>query len=75
MIKILCFCIECGLSDLDCADEQTLNFTMCSCVLTDICVADNPCTNGVCELVSSPDQYTCNCTGTNYMGTLCSSNQ
>ncbi len=62
--------LACGLTD--CADGYTLNSAMCSCELTDICVADNPCTNnGVCELVSSPDNYTCNCTGTNYMGTNC----
>ena len=61
--------LECSIS---CLDGHTLNPTVCSCVLTDICVADNPCTNGVCELVSSPDQYTCDCTGTNYMGTNCS---
>ncbi len=73
---MLCLCIECGLSDLDCADGYTLNSTLCSCKLSNICVADNPCTNnGACELVSSPDQYTCDCTGTNYMGTLCSGNQ
>ena len=61
--------LACGLN---CADGYTLNSTLCSCVLTDICVADNPCTNGACELISSPDRYTCNCTGTNYMGTNCS---
>ena len=64
--------LECSIS---CLDGYTLNSTLCSCTLTDICVADNPCTNGVCELVSSPDQYTCNCTGTNYMGTNCSGTQ
>ena len=63
--------LECSIS---CLDGHTVNSTVCSCVLTDICVADNPCINGVCELVSSPDQYTCNCTGTNYMGTNCSGN-
>ena len=63
--------LACGLTD--CSDGYVFNSTLCSCVLTDICrVADNPCTNGVCELVNSPDNYTCNCTGTNYMGTNCS---
>ena len=72
VIKMLCLCIVCGLSDSSCSDGHSLNSNLCSCVLTDICVADNPCTNGVCELISSPHQYTCNCTGTNYMGTNCS---
>ena len=56
----------------DCADGYVFNSTLCSCVLTDICVAYNPCTNGVCELVNSTDNYTCNCTGTIYTGTNCS---
>ena len=72
VIKMFCLCIECGLSDSSCSDGHSLNSNLCSCVLTDICVADNPCTNGVCELISSPDHYICNCTGTNYMGTNCS---
>ena len=74
---ILSFCIitvfsplACGLTD--CSDGYVFNSTLCSCVLTDICVADNPCSNGVCELVNSTDNYTCNCTGTDYTGTTCS---
>ena len=55
-----------------CENGYTYNKDCSSCVVSDICVADNPCINGVCELISSPDQYTCNCTGTNYMGTNCS---
>ena len=56
---MLCLCTE---YNEDCS----------SCEVADICVADNPCTSGVCELVFSPNQYACNCTGTNYMGTNCS---
>ena len=61
--------LACGLTD--CGDGYVFNSTLCSCVLVNICQADNPCTNGVCELIS-PDQYTCDCTGTNYIGTNCS---
>ena len=65
------FHAACGLSS--CGDGYFFNSTFCNCDLTDICLADNPCGNGgVCTLVSSPDQYTCNCTATYYMGTNCS---
>ena len=60
----------CGLSSCD--DGYLFNSTGCICLLTDICLADNPCANGVCMLGSSPDQYTCDCTGTNYTGPNCS---
>ena len=61
----------CGLSS--CNTGYTLNITLCSCVLTDVCLAYKPyCNSGECMLGSSPDQYTCNCAGTNYMGTNCS---
>ena len=43
-----------------------------ACQVDNICLADNPCDNGECMLGSSPNEYTCNCTGTNYMGTNCS---
>ena len=58
----------CGLT---CSSGYTLDSISCTCDLSDICLADNPCANGVCTLVSAPDQYTCDCTGTNYMGTNC----
>ena len=36
------------------------------------CLQDQPCQNGgVCIIGSSPDQYTCNCTGTGYQGVNC----
>ena len=64
------FHAACGLSS--CGDGYFFNSTFCICDLTDICLADNPCVNGVCMLVSPPNQYTCDCTGTDYMGTNCS---
>ena len=43
------------------------------CNLNDICLAIMPCDNGgICILNSPPDNYTCNCTGTGFMGTNCS---
>ena len=30
-----------------------------ACEVDNICLADNPCDNGECMLVSSPNQYTC----------------
>ena len=48
--------------------------TYCTqCVLNDICVADDSlCQNGgTCTLLSSPGNYTCNCTGTGYIGVNC----
>ena len=61
--------LACGLV---CDDGYTLDATLCNCLLTDICLADNPCDNGECMLGSFPNQYTCNCTGTNYTGINCS---
>ena len=50
-----------------------LNSSLCSCVLTDTCVANTPCANNsTCVLGSSPDKYTCDCTGTGFMGANCS---
>ena len=50
-----------------------LNSSQCSCILTDTCVANTPCANnGTCVLGSSPDNYTCDCSGTNFMGVNCS---
>ena len=45
-----------------------LNSSLCSCILTDTCQANTPCANnGTCVLGSSPDNYTCDYTGTNFM--------
>ena len=46
------------------------------CVVTDICLADNPCiNNGTCILNSAPNDYTCSCplyyTGKNCEGNNC----
>ena len=43
------------------------------CNLTDICEAQSPCDNGICILLSQPDEYYCNCTGTGFNGPNCSS--
>ena len=46
-----------------------------TCDLDNICLADDqyPCLNyGICTLIASPDQYSCNCT-THYNGTDCES--
>ena len=49
-----------------------LNSSLCSCILNDTCVANTPCANNsTCVLGSSPDKYTCDCTGTNFMGANC----
>ena len=45
-----------------------LNSSLCSCILTDTYVANTPsANNGTCVLGSSPDNYTCDCTGINYI--------
>ena len=56
-----------------CDPGYTLNSSLCSCILTDTCVANTPCANnGTCLLGSSPDKYTCDCTGTGFVGANCS---
>ena len=50
-----------------------LNSSQCSCILTDTCLANRPrpcANNGTCVLGSSPDKYTCDCTGTGFMQEL-----
>ena len=48
------------------------NSSQCSCILTDTCLANKPCAdNGTYVLGSSPDRYTCDCTGTNFTGVNC----
>ena len=57
------FSIVCGVV---CDPGYMLNSSQCSCILTD--QANTPCANnGTCVLGSSTDNYTCDCTGTNFM--------
>ena len=58
--------------ELSCGVGFVSDFDNCMCNLTDICLAIMPCDNGNCILNSPPDNYTCNCTGTGFMGTNCS---
>ena len=59
--------IECSI----CGDPGLAPNDDCSgCVVTDICLANNPCrNNGNCTLNGGPNSYTCECppefTGTN----------
>ena len=57
-------CISCG-------SGYVLDSTQCICNLTDICEAQSPCVNGICILLSQPDEYSCNCTGTGFHGPNC----
>ena len=57
--------------ELTCDEGFVLDFDNCMCNLTDSCLAFTPCENGNC-ILNSPDNYTCNCTGTGFMGTNCS---
>ena len=60
----------CGLT---CGSGYMLNSTECICNLVDICLAETPCdNNGICILGSLPDEYTCNCINTGYIGINCS---
>ena len=49
-----------------CPDGYGLSDDCSNCVLSDICVADNPCQyGGNCSLTNPPDDYECSClTGT-----------
>ena len=51
--------------------RYVLDSTKCMCNLTDICEAQSPCVNGICILLSQPDDYFCNCTGTSFIGQNC----
>ena len=64
------FLLVCNIS---CDNGYGPNSDCSGCVLTDICLADNPCINGgTCAPNIAPDSYTCNCTGTGYTGVNCS---
>ena len=55
-----------------CGPGEVANATCNGCNLTDICLRDKPCQNGgSCILLSAPDNYICDCSGTGYMGTNC----
>ena len=55
-----------------CSAGYTANSTCTDCDLTSICDIDSPCMNGgQCLQYSPPDNYTCNCTGTEYQGDNC----
>ena len=55
-----------------CGPGEVVNTTCNGCDLTDICLRDIPCQNGgSCILLSPPNDYTCNSSGTGYIGTNC----
>ena len=55
-----------------CGPGEAANATCNGCDLIDICLRDMPCQNGgSCILLSPPDNYTCDCSGTGYIGTNC----
>ena len=55
-----------------CGPGEAANATCNGCNLIDICQRDIPCQNGgSCILLSAPNNYTCNCSGTGYNGTNC----
>ena len=61
--------------DYTCGPGEAVNATCNGCDLTDICQRDIPCQNGgSCILLSAPNNYTCNCSGTGYAGEHCSVN-
>ena len=60
---------------LNCSNGYRGDEGCTTCVLYDICIADNPCqNNAACVLQTSPDKYTCDCSGTNYIGNNCTGN-
>ena len=66
-----CFILVCNLT---CDPGYIADDNCTQCILNDTCTAGNPCQNGgTCTLLSSPDSYTCNCTGTGYTGVNCNS--
>ena len=58
--------------DLLCGPGHVPDYNCSTCVLNNICEAENPCmNNGVCKLGSSPANYSCDCINTEYVGTNC----
>ena len=56
---------------MSCGSGYVLDSIQCMCILADICEAQSPCVNGICILLSQPDEYFCNCTGTGFNGSNC----
>ena len=66
---LILYYIECNYT---CGPGEVANATCNGCNLIDICLRDKPCQNGgSCILLSPPDNYSCDCSGTGYMGTNC----
>ena len=62
----------CGLINISCGAGFIANFTSCTCELTDICQIQTYIrVNGACVLVSALNNFTCNCTGTEFTGNNC----
>ena len=57
--------------NISCGSGYILDSIQCMCILADICEAQSPCDNGICILLSQPDEYFCNCTGTGFNGSNC----
>ena len=57
---------------LNCSEGFIIDDNCQACSLSNICLADNPCQNSaICVLQAPPDNYTCDCSGTNYIGDNC----
>ena len=55
-----------------CGPSEVPNATCNGCDMIDVCLRDMPCQNGgSCILLSAPDNYTCNCSGTGYVDINC----
>ena len=50
--------------ELSCSSGYVLDSTKCMC---NLCESQSSCDNGICTLLSQPDEYFCNCTGTGLM--------
>ena len=73
-IRNLLFFLHIVVCNYTCGPGEVANATCNGCNLTDICLRDMPCQNGgSCILLSPPGNYTCDCSGTGYVGTNCTS--
>ena len=58
---------------LACGNGEAANEFCDACILQNICQSDSPCQHGgVCIRGSGPDEYSCDCSQTNYIGINCS---